>query len=70
MVPIDYVIRDGKMIILNTRSAQALIKAGIPRAKWYGINRTGVAAFEARLTGQLKRNKLTSSGVSKVNRTD
>ena len=28
-VPIDYIVRDGNTLILNTRSSQALKKAGI-----------------------------------------
>jgi len=65
-VPIDYIVRNGNTLILNTRSSQALIKAGIPRSQWNAINRTGDAAFEARLTGQLNRNNLTEEGISAV----
>lgn len=65
-VPIDYVVRDGNTLMLNTRSAQALEAAGIPRSHWNAVNRTGDAAYEARLTGQLQRNKLTSSGTPTV----
>lgn len=65
-VPIDYITRNGNTLILNTRSSQALTQAGIPRSQWNAINRTGNAAFEARLTGQLARNKLTEAGTSAV----
>lgn len=65
-VPIDYIIRNGNTLILNTRSAQALTRAGIPRSQWNAVNRTGEAAFEARLSGQLSRNKLTDEGVKTV----
>jgi RHS repeat-associated protein len=68
MVPVDYIIRDGRTLILNTRSAQALTEAGIPRSQWAGANRTGNPAFESRLTGQLRRNNLTSSGTPTVRR--
>ena len=68
-VPIDYIVRDGNTLILNTRSAQALTNAGIPRSQWNAINRTGQAAYEARLTGQLTRNNLTSQGISTVRQT-
>ncbi len=50
----------------NTRSAQALEAAGIPRAQWNALNLTGDAAAEARLTGQLQRNGLTSQGMPTV----
>jgi hypothetical protein len=65
-VPIEYIVRDGNTLILNTRSAQALQQAGIPRMEWNSINMTGNAAAEARLTGQLQRNGLTSQGIAVV----
>jgi hypothetical protein len=65
-VPIQYIVRDGNTLILNTRSAQALEQAGIPRGSWNAINMTGDAAAEARLTGQLGRNGLTSQGIPTV----
>jgi len=61
-VPIEYIVRDGSTLMLNTRSAQALQQAGIPRAQWNAVNMTGNAAAEARLTGQLQRNGLDSTG--------
>jgi RHS repeat-associated protein len=69
MVPVDYIVREGNTLILNTRSAQALTEAGIPRSQWAGVNRTGNPAFEARLTGQLTRNRLTTAGTPTVTRT-
>ncbi len=65
-VPIQYIIRDGNTLILNTRSAQALEQAGIPRGQWSILNLTGDAAAEARLTEQLERNGLGSSGIPSV----
>jgi RHS repeat-associated protein len=65
-VPIQYIVRDGNTLILNTRSAQALEQAGIPRAQWNAVNMTGDAAAEARLTQQLSRNNLTSAGTPTV----
>jgi RHS repeat-associated protein len=65
-VPVQYIVRDGNSLILNTRSAQALEQAGIPRGSWNAINMTGDAAAEARLTGQLGRNGLTSQGIPTV----
>ena len=65
-VPIQYITRDGQTLILNTRSAQALEQAGIPRSQWNAVNMTGDAAAEARLTAQLQRNGLTNQGTSTV----
>ncbi|MFN7222329.1 MAG: RHS repeat-associated core domain-containing protein [Burkholderiales bacterium] len=62
-VPIEYIVRDGNTLILNTRSAQALQQAGIPRSAWNAIDMTGNAAAQARLTNQLQGNGLTSQGV-------
>lgn len=67
-VPIDYVVRDGNTLILNTRSAQALEVAGVPRSSWTAVNRTGQEAFENMLRGQLQRNGLTSEGIATVRR--
>lgn len=63
-VPINVIVRDGNTLILNTRSAQALIRADVPRSAWNIVNRTGDPLFERLLTGQLTRNGLTSSGTA------
>lgn len=65
-LPVEYIVRDGNTLILNTRTSQALTQAGIPRSQWNAINRTGDSLFEEMLTGQLSRNKLTSEGISTV----
>ena len=67
-VPIDFVVRNGNKLILNTRSAQVLTQAGVPRSRWNAIDRTGDVQYEARLNGQLKRNKLTEEGTDTVRR--
>jgi hypothetical protein len=40
---------------MNTRSAQALLKAGIPVNQWSGINQTGVPLWERNLDARLER---------------
>ena len=65
-LPIEYIVRDGNTLILNTRTSQALTQAGIPRSQWVAIDRTGNQLFEQLLDGQLSRNKLTSEGISIV----
>ena len=65
-LPIEYIVRDGNTLILNTRTSQALTQAGIPRGQWVSIDRTGIQLFEELLDGQLSRNKLTSKGISTV----
>ncbi|KXT80390.1 hypothetical protein STRDD11_02144 [Streptococcus sp. DD11] len=65
-LPVEYIERDGNTLILNTRTSQALTQAGIPRSEWFTINRTGDSLYESLLDGQLKRNKLTSEGISDV----
>lgn len=65
-IPIEYIVRDGNTLILNTRTSQALTQAGIPRNQWSTINRTGNEFFEDLLTGQLTRNGLTSAGTPTV----
>ncbi len=61
-LPIDYVIRDGQVYYLNTRSVATLIEAGIPKSKWIFQNRTGEATFEINLTKNLNG----SSGYTEV----
>ncbi len=68
-VPVDYILKDGHVLILNTRSAQALERAGISRADWNAVDRTGEAAYEQRLMEQLKKNNLTTEGTSNVTST-
>ena len=65
-LPVEYIERDGHTLILNTRTSQALTQAGIPRSEWFTIDRTGNSLYESLLDGQLKRNKLTSEGISEV----
>jgi hypothetical protein len=60
-VPIDVIVRDGNSLVLNTHSPHALIRAGVPRS-WNVIDRTGQAANESRLTGQLTRKGSSSYG--------
>lgn len=61
-VPINVIVRDGNTLILNTRSATALTRAGVPRSSWNVINRTGDDFFEGLLSDQLRRNGLGSDG--------
>jgi len=65
-LPVEYIVRDGNTLILNTRTSQALTQAGIPRSQWNVIDRTGIELYEEMLSGQLSRNKLTSEGISTV----
>jgi hypothetical protein len=65
-VPIQVIARDGSTLILSTRSALALEKAGIPRSAWIVENVTGDPVAEARLSGQLAGNGLDSSGTATV----
>lgn len=61
-VPINVVVRDGNTLILNTRSATALTRAGVPRSSWNVLDRTGDDFFEGLLDNQLRRNGLDSNG--------
>ena len=63
-LPVLYIERGGTQLILNTRSAAALTKAGVNRGNWNAINVTGNEFFEKLLNGQLKRNNLTNAGSS------
>ena len=66
-VPIEFFTRKGgQTVIANTRSAQALTRADIPRSQWQGVNLSGDAAGLRRLAGQLQRNKLPGTGTPKT----
>jgi hypothetical protein len=65
-VPINYIVRGGNKLILNTRSAKALEGAGIPRSGWNAVNRSGQGVFEDMLSGQLRRNGLPDAGTATV----
>ena len=58
--PVQYVTIEGSRLIVNTRSALALMRAGVPRDSWRLIDATATdaAAIEARLI----KNGLTSEG--------
>jgi RHS repeat-associated protein len=65
---VDYVIRDGQPLIHNTRTSQALERAGIPRSEWNARNMTGNVVVENRVTGQLDRSGLPPSGTTQLKR--
>jgi RHS repeat-associated protein len=61
-IPVNYIVRDGNTLILNTRTSEALRRAGIPRSRWNAVNVTGDEMFEDCLNKQLARNQLTTKG--------
>jgi predicted PhzF superfamily epimerase YddE/YHI9 len=61
-IPVNIINRGSNQLILNTRTAQALERAGIPRSQWNAVNQSGNAQFEAMLDAQLGRNQLGPSG--------
>lgn len=66
-VPIEFFTRgSGQQLILNTRSAEALRRAGIPRDQWTGSDIGGNFAALRRLAEQLQRNKLGPNGTPTV----
>jgi RHS repeat-associated protein len=62
-VPIQiYVPENGNVLILNTRSAEALTRAGVPRSQWNAlVINDDIKAME-RMAGQLSKNKLSLEG--------
>ena len=65
-IPLEYVTRNGQTLILNTRSAEALRRAGIPRNLWHGADVSNDAAALQRLEEQLRRNQLGPQGIPTV----
>jgi hypothetical protein len=62
-LPLDVIRRGDASIILNTRTSEALRRAGIDRSLWNGVDRTGNELFESLLNDQLRRNMLGNGGV-------
>ena len=66
-VPLEFFTRgNGQTLILNTRSAEALRRAGIPRSQWHGVDISGNIPALKRLAGQLNRNDLWPNGIPTV----
>jgi hypothetical protein len=65
-VYVDFVFKDGYWLMHNTRSPQALLRAGIPMENWFVRDMTGDAATMGRVKDQLRRNKLPNEGTSIV----
>lgn len=61
-IPVEYIMKKGRPLILNTRTGNALTKAGIPRSKWHWVNKTSDIKAQERLLKQLARNNLTYRG--------
>jgi hypothetical protein len=61
-IEINYVIRDGNPFIMNTRSSEALKRAGIPRHEWKAVNKTGNRDYERELNDRMQEHGFTSSG--------
>lgn len=61
-VPVEYIMRDGNKLLLNTRSSLALKRAGIPESNWVMVNKTGDSFLEQMLTQRLMKNGLTNAG--------
>jgi hypothetical protein len=57
-IAVEVVRRNGTNYVLNTRTAQALERAGIPRSQWSQLNKTGNKAAEKRLSDQLRNNSI------------
>lgn len=69
-IPVHYIIRNGRAVILNTRTSVALEKAGVPRSRWKAVDVTGDELFEGLLNDQLKLNGLGERGSPTVSPQD
>ncbi|WP_247681890.1 RHS repeat-associated core domain-containing protein [Paenibacillus sp. Marseille-P2973] len=65
-LPVEYLMRDGNKLLINTRSSLALKRAGIPESEWTFVNRTGDSYFEIKITERLAKNGLTSAGTDTI----
>ena len=60
-ISLDYVVKDGVIVISNTRTSTALINAGVSRRQWIGINKTGVEAYEGKTFDSLVQDQLDNN---------
>jgi len=66
-VPLEFFTRgNGQTLISNTRSAEALRRAGIPRSQWHGVDISGNVPALRRLAKQLNQNNLWPNGIPNV----
>lgn len=66
-IPVEYVVRpNGNVLIHNTRTAEALRRAGIPRSHWNAVDCSDDAEVVKRVHGQLDRNNLDDNGVPQL----
>ncbi len=62
-IPVEYVVRpNGNVLIHNTRTAEALTRASIPRANWNAVDCSDVAEVVTRVEEQLQRNNFDDHG--------
>ena len=61
-VPIQTITRGDTVFILNTRSAEALKRAEIPRSKWRQFDVSGDQRAQRRLDNQLRQSGLSDAG--------
>ncbi len=61
-VAVQYIVRGGVRLIVNTRSALSLLRAAVPEAAWDLVDVTGNAEAEAALTSRLANNGLAEEG--------
>jgi RHS repeat-associated protein len=55
-LPVEFVMKDGVPILLNTRSSVALTISGVPRPLWKLVDATADFGANLRLAGQLANN--------------
>jgi hypothetical protein len=61
-VRVEFIVRGGNRLIVNTRSSLALRQGGIPEAQWNLINKSGHLRTEWDITDRLLRNNLPNAG--------
>jgi hypothetical protein len=61
-LPVSIIRRGQNVLMLNTRSSQALTLADIPRSEWIVKDVTGNPGFERRLNEQLRISKVDETG--------
>lgn len=66
-IRVEYVVRpNGNVLIHNTKTSEALNRAGIPRSNWNAVDCSDVPQVVQRVLDQLGRNNLDDHGVANL----
>jgi hypothetical protein len=67
-LPVQYIVKDGTSIVLNTRSSAALLRGGVRTPFWSATDVTAELGANLRLANQLANNPGAPTSAAMVGR--